>query len=98
MAHEPVLEAVPGTRTIATLTEFTLMAECDCGHQRELHTLFLPRQLGAGVTLAGVRHKLRCHKYKAEYLSSECIVGRHEHAQDGGRHLGGRWLYCAAQL
>jgi hypothetical protein len=56
------IEIAP-TRTIATLgSEYTIMAECACGHIRELHTLFLRRHLGAGVTIAGVRAKLRCHK------------------------------------
>jgi hypothetical protein len=63
MADELKPESVAETRTIATLgTEFTIMAECACGHKRELHTLFLRRQLGAGVTIGKVRDKLRCHK------------------------------------
>jgi len=49
MLPEPV--NFPETKTIATLGEpFVIMAECICGHTRELHTLFLRRQLGAGVT------------------------------------------------
>jgi hypothetical protein len=63
MAQKLTPYAVEETRTIATLgSEFTIMAECPCGHARELHTLFLRRQLGAGVTIAKVREKLRCHK------------------------------------
>jgi hypothetical protein len=46
----------PDTKTFATLTsEFTIMAECSCGHSRELHALSLRRGLGNGVTLGKVR-------------------------------------------
>jgi hypothetical protein len=66
MAHERKEIEIAGTRTIATLDSgYTIMAECPCGHDRELHTLFLRRQLGAGVTINGVRAKLRCHKCDA---------------------------------
>jgi len=38
--------------SIATVDcSFVIMAECDCGHKRELHTLFRRRQLGAGETV-----------------------------------------------
>jgi hypothetical protein len=66
MAQDPIPVEVPETKSIATIgSTFVIMAECDCGHQRELHTLFLRRQLGAGVTIAGVRRKLRCHLCQA---------------------------------
>jgi hypothetical protein len=66
MAHEMKEIEIAGTRTIATLDSgYTIMAECACGHTRELHTQFLRRQLGAGVTINGVRAKLRCHKCQA---------------------------------
>ena len=62
MAQDLVPIEVPETQSIATIdSAFIIMAECDCGHRRELHTLFLRRQLGAGVTIAMVRRKLRCH-------------------------------------
>jgi hypothetical protein len=41
---------------------YTILAVCGCGHSRELHTLFLRRQLGIGVTMGKVRDSLRCHK------------------------------------
>jgi hypothetical protein len=71
MANQDLLPIeVPETRTIATLdATFTIMAECTCGHTRELHTLFLRRQLGAGVTIAKVRAKLRCHRCQARMPS-----------------------------
>jgi hypothetical protein len=57
---------VPETKSIATIdSTFLIMAECDCGHKRELHTLFLRRRLGAGVTIGEVRGKLRCHVCQA---------------------------------
>jgi len=63
MAHELKEIEIAGTRTIATLDSgYTIMAVCPCGHTRELHTLSLRRRLGAGVTINGVRAKLRCHK------------------------------------
>jgi hypothetical protein len=66
MAHELKEIEIAGTRTIATLDSgYTIMAECPCGHTRELYTLSLRRRLGAGVTIAGVRAKLRCHKCQA---------------------------------
>jgi hypothetical protein len=66
MAHELKEIEVAGTRTIATLDSgYTIVAECPCGHTRELHTLSLRRRLGAGVTINGVRAKLRCHKCDA---------------------------------
>jgi hypothetical protein len=62
-----VLIEAAETKSIATLDPaFTIMAQCGCGHVRELHTLFLRRQLGAGVTIAKVRQKLRCHKCQAK--------------------------------
>jgi hypothetical protein len=66
MAHELKEIEIAGTRTIATLDSgYTIMAVCPCGHTRELHTLSLRRRLGAGVTINGVRAKLRCHKCSA---------------------------------
>jgi hypothetical protein len=66
MAHELKEIEVAGTRTIATFdSTYTIMAVCNCGHTRELHTLSLRRCLGAGVTINGVRAKLRCHKCDA---------------------------------
>ena len=66
MAHELKEIEIAGTRTIATLDKgYTIMAECACGHSRELHTLSLRRRLGAGVTINGVRTRLRCHKCQA---------------------------------
>ena len=63
MSHPLKEIEIAGTRTIATLdSDYTIMAECGCGHTRELYTLSLRRRLGAGVTIAGVRAKLRCHK------------------------------------
>jgi hypothetical protein len=63
MAHELKEIEIAGTRTIATLDSgYTIMAVCSCGHTRELHTLSLRRRLGAGVTINGVRARLRCHK------------------------------------
>jgi hypothetical protein len=63
MGHELKEIEIAGTRTIATLdSHYTIMAKCTCGHTRELHTLSLRRRLGAGITLNGVRAKLRCHK------------------------------------
>jgi len=59
--HGTAIE-VSESRSIATLNEFVILAECSCGHEREIHTLFLRRQLGAGVTVGQVRQKLRCHK------------------------------------
>jgi hypothetical protein len=60
------LKGVPDTKTIATIGPgLSIMAEYPCGHSRELHTLFLRRQLGAGVTLGKVHQKLRCHKCQA---------------------------------
>ena len=57
---------VPETKSIATIdSTFVIMAECNCSHRRELHTLFLRRQLGAGVTIGQVRRKLRCHVCQA---------------------------------
>jgi hypothetical protein len=41
MAQEPRPLAIAETTTIATFGEaFIIMAECACGHSRELHTLF----------------------------------------------------------
>jgi hypothetical protein len=62
MAQDLLPVEVPETQSIATIdSSFVIMAECDCGHKRELHALFLRRQLGAGVTIGKVRRKLRCH-------------------------------------
>jgi hypothetical protein len=44
------------------LADLTIMAECPCMHSRELYSLSLRRRLGAGVMIAEVRAKLRCHK------------------------------------
>jgi len=64
MHSDPV--EFPETKTIGTIGEpFVIIAECACGHARELHTLFLRHQLGAGVTLGKVRQTLRCHKCQA---------------------------------
>jgi hypothetical protein len=66
MAREPEPIEFPETTTIATIGEaFVIMAECKCGNAREMYTLFLRRQLGAGVTLGKVRQKLRCHRCQA---------------------------------
>jgi hypothetical protein len=66
MAEDLALVEVPDTKSIATIdSTFVIMAECGCGHHRELHTLFLRRQLGAGVTIGEVRQKLRCHLCQA---------------------------------
>ncbi|HEX3836432.1 MAG TPA: hypothetical protein VHW25_05650 [Steroidobacteraceae bacterium] len=62
-----VLVEVAETKSVATLDPtFIIMAECTCGHARELHTLFLRRQLGAGITVATARQRLRCHKCQAK--------------------------------
>jgi hypothetical protein len=66
MAQDLTPYAVEDSRTIATLgAEFTIMAECDCDHKRELHALFLRRQLGSRVTIGQAREKLRCHRCQA---------------------------------
>jgi hypothetical protein len=66
MAQDLLPVEVPETNSIATIdSSFVIMAECSCGHKRELHTLFLRRQLGAGVTIGKVRLKLRCHLCQA---------------------------------
>ena len=66
MAPDLTPVEVPETKSIATIdSAFVIMAECDCGHRRELHTLFLRRRLGAGVTIGEVRQKLRCHLCQA---------------------------------
>ena len=57
---------VEEARTIATLgADLTIMAAYPCGHSRELYSLSLRRQIGAGVTIAKVRLELRCHKCQA---------------------------------
>ncbi len=66
MAQDPTPIEVPETKSIATIdSTFLIMAECYCGDKRELHTLFLRRRLGAGVTVGEVRQKLRCHLCQA---------------------------------
>lgn len=66
MAQDLTPVEVPETKSIATIdSTFVIMAECECGHRRELHTLFLRRRLGAGVTIGEVRQKLRCHLCQA---------------------------------
>jgi len=64
MLPEPV--NFPETKTIATLGEpFVIMAECICGHTRELHTLFYGGSSGQVSPQGKVRNKLRCHKCQA---------------------------------
>jgi hypothetical protein len=66
MARDPQPVEFPEDKTIATIGEaFMIMAVCKCGNSREMHTLFLRRQLGAGVTIGKVRQKLRCHQCQA---------------------------------
>jgi hypothetical protein len=44
---------------------YTIMAICACGHERELHTRPLQRQLGIGANIGRLRSCLRCHKCQA---------------------------------
>jgi hypothetical protein len=53
-------------RILATFAnQYTIVAECACGHSREIFARPIQRQLGAGVTIGKVRDSLRCHRCQA---------------------------------